>query len=44
MQNENRKLSTDELVAILMDIYNLTEKEAKKALKEVTTRNSMNDF
>lgn len=44
MQNENRNLSTDELVEILMDIYNLTEKEAKRALKEVTSRNSMTDF
>lgn len=44
MQNEKENLSTDDLVKILMDIYNLTEKEAQKALREVTLRNSMTDF
>jgi hypothetical protein len=44
MQIENKNLSTDDLVKILMDIYNLTEKEAKTALREITVRNKMTDF
>jgi hypothetical protein len=44
MQNESKNLSTDDLVKILMDVYNLTEKEARRALTELTVRNIMTDF
>jgi len=44
VQNEEEKLSTDDLVRILMDIYSLTENEAKRALKEVTSRAGMTDL
>lgn len=45
MQDEDKKLSTDdEVVRIMMDIYNLTEQEARKALREVTARNGWADF
>jgi hypothetical protein len=45
MKTKNELLSTtDDLIKILMDIYNLTEKEAKGALKEVTSHSNMTDF
>jgi hypothetical protein len=45
MQNENEKLSTDDdMISIMMDIYDLTEHEARSALRDVTVRNRMTDF
>jgi hypothetical protein len=45
MPDENEKLSTDEdMIRIIMDIYGLTEQEARNALEQVTTRNGMTDF
>lgn len=44
METEEEKLSTDDLVKILMDIYSLTEIEAQRALREVTTRRCVPDF
>jgi hypothetical protein len=44
MEDEEKKLSTDDLVKILMDIYSLTEIEAQRALKAVTVRSGVADF
>lgn len=44
MQKENENLSTEDIVRILMDIYKLSEAEAKKALEEATSRTGMPDF
>lgn len=45
MQNENEEVSTDDdMVRIIMDIYGLTEQEARKALGEVTAKNRWTDF
>jgi hypothetical protein len=45
MQDESVKVSTDnDIVRTIMDIYGLTEQEARKALRVATTIDSMTDF
>lgn len=45
MKDEHEDVSTDDdMVRIIMDIYGLTEQEARRALSEVTAKNRWTDF
>jgi hypothetical protein len=45
MEDDNKNPPTDDdIVRTIMDVYRITEQEARRALREATTINSMTDF
>lgn len=45
MQDEDMRVSTDDdIVKIIMDVYKISEQEARRALSDATTTKSMRDF
>ncbi len=45
MADKEEKVSTDDdIIKTIMDVYHLTEQEARRALRAATTTNSMTDF
>lgn len=45
MQDEDLRVSTDDdVVRIIMDVYRISEQEARSALIDATTTNSITDF
>lgn len=45
MQDEDLRVSTDDdIVRIIMDVYKISEQEARSALRDATTTKSMTDF
>jgi len=45
MKDDNKNPSTDDdIVRTIMDVYRITEQEARRALRDATTINSMTDF
>jgi hypothetical protein len=45
MEDDNERPSTDdEVIRIIMDVYKVTEQEARRALRAATTVSGMADF